>query len=114
MFGGIKFPCFSMQQLNLDWLLENMAHYPKVVEAPPLSTDNNQSVYDVIDSTDVNTPHGFSFFVCGNTDDTANRRCCIMLWKIDFDNLYGVILSTSDNLRGKKCAKINGNWVMYT
>ena len=113
MFGNIKFPYFNMQQLNLDWLMTRMAHYPEVVDAPPLSTDNNQSVYDVIDSMDVNTPRGLSFLLCGDTDDTAARRCCIILWKIDFDNLYGVILSTSENLRGKTCAKINGNWVMY-
>lgn len=113
MFDRIRFPFLTMQSMNLDWLLERMAHYPEVVEAPPLSTDNNQSVFDVIDSVDLATPRGSSFIVCGDSEDTAARRCCIILWKIDADNLYGIIMSTSDNLRGKTCAKINGNWVMY-
>ena len=113
MFGNIKFPYLNMQQLNLDWLLTRVAHFPEVFDAPPLSADNNQSVYDVIDSMADNTPDGLSFMICGDTDDTAARRCCIILWKMDAENLYGIIMSTSENLRGKRCAKISGNWVMY-
>lgn len=36
MSDNIKFPYFNMQQLNLDWLMSRMAHYPEVVDAPPL------------------------------------------------------------------------------
>lgn len=114
MLDKIKFPYFNMQQMNLDWLLARVAHYPDVVEAPPLSEDNNQSVYAVVDSTANSAPSGMSFVICGGSDDADEKRCGIVLWKMDFDNLYGIILSTSDNLRGKKCAKINGNWMMYT
>lgn len=113
MIKGVKFPYFNMQQMNLDWLLARVAHYPEVVDAPPLSADNNQSVYAVIDSMNDNTSVGLSFLVCGDADDEEVKRCCIVLWKMDFNNIYGIILSTSDNLRGKRCAKINGNWMMY-
>lgn len=113
MIDKMKFPYFNMQQLNLDWLLEYVARCPEMIAAPALSEDNNQSVYDAIDSMDDNTPDGLSFIVCGDAEDTAVRRCCIMVWKMDDNNLYGIILSTSANLRGRKCAKINGNWMMY-
>ena len=112
MFDNIKFPYFNMQQLNLDWLLTRVAHSPEIVDAPMLSADNNQGVYEAIDRAANNTPDGLSFIVCGDDEDPAERRCCIVLWKID-ENLYGIILSTSANLRNKKCAKINGNWMMY-
>ena len=113
MFDNIKFPFFNMQQLNLDWLMARMAHYPEVVEAPALSEDNNLSVYEAIDGAADNTPDGLAFLVCGDSDDAAENRCGIVVWKIDSENLYGIILSTSENLRGKRCAKINGNWMMY-
>lgn len=113
MFDNTKFPFFNMQQLNLDWVLERIAHCPAGLQAPALAADNNLSIYEAIDGMADDTPDGLSFLVCGDADDTAVTRCGIILWKIDSENLYGVIFSTSDNLRGKRCAKINGNWMMY-
>lgn len=113
MLDNIKFPYFNMQQLNLDWLLTRVAHSPEILDAPMLSADSNQGIYDAIDGAAYETPAGLSFLVCGGAEDTAERRCCIMVWKIDDDNLYGIILSTSANLRGRRCAKISGNWMMY-
>lgn len=113
MIGKMKFPYFNMQQLNLDWLLEYVALCPKMFTSPALAEDNNQGVYVAIDNMADNTPAGLSFLICGDSDDEDAKRCGIVLWKMDFNNLYGIILSTSDNLRGKRCAKINGNWMMY-
>lgn len=113
MLDKIKFPYLNMQQMNLDWVMARVAHTPEVVEAPPLSEDNNQSVYTTIDSMANNAPDGLSFIICGSDDDADEKRCGIVLWKMGFDNLYGIILSTSQNLRGRQCAKINGTWMMY-
>lgn len=114
MFNNIKFPYFNMQQLNLDWLLTRVAHCPEIVDAQQLSADTNQGIYDAIDSVDAKTPNGLSIIVCGDIGDDDARRCCIIVWKMDFNNLYGIVLSTSANLRGRTCAKINGTWMMYT
>lgn len=114
MFDKIKYPYFNMQQLNLDWLLTRVAHCPEIVDAPMLSTDTNQGIYDAIDSAAAITPEGLSIIVCGDIGDDDTKRCSIILWKMDFNNLYGIVLSTSANLRGRQCAKINGTWMMYT
>lgn len=113
MFNNLKFPYFNMQQLNLDWVLDKVATFPEIIKAPALTAENNTAVYNAIDGQYDHIPIGISFLLCGTPDDENTKRCAILIFKLDENNCYGLLLTLSLTLMGKKCAKISGGWVMY-
>lgn len=95
MFGNkIKYPFLNMQQLNLDWLLEHISHMPEIVQLPALAGDTLADVKNMIDYKELDIPKDICFLRCGLQDDNLSRRCAVLLFKEDIDNMAGIVISS--------------------
>ena len=110
MFNNIKFPFMSMQQLNLDWLLEHIANMPVIVHVPALAGDDYDDVLDMIDLKALEIPKGFSIMVAGIPDDPVDRQCACLLLKADDDNIMGFMMGFSGNIQLNGMQKSGGVW----
>ena len=109
MFGGkIKYPYFNMQQLNLDWMLEHISHMPEIVQLPALAGDTLTDVTDMIDYKELDIPKDICFLRCGLQDDNLTRRCAVLLFKEDIDNMAGIVMSSE--LGVQTIVKKAGGW----
>lgn len=104
----IKFPFMTMQQMNLDWLLERVAHTTEVVKLSALPGDTMDDVKYMIDMNQIMIPQGICFVEAGSKDDTADKRCACLLYKIDNDNLVGFVMGIQFNIDVIK--KEAGEW----
>ena len=110
MFGNIKFPYFNMQQLNLDWLMERVSKTPEIIQLPALAGDDLSDVQDMIDLKALDIPKTICFINCGLHDDPQDRRCAVLLFKIDNDNMVGQAMGMSVNIGVNMIAKVAGVW----
>lgn len=110
MLDKIKFPYFNMQQLNLDWLMERIAKSPEIIKLPALAGDQMQDVADMIDAKALEIPKSICFIECGLPDDPADRRCMVLLFKIDNDNMVGLAFGMSSDINIMGMRKEAGVW----
>jgi hypothetical protein len=110
MFGNIKFPYFNMQQLNLDWTMERISKTPEIIQLPALAGDDLSDVQDMIDLKALDIPKAICFINCGLHDDPQDRRCAVLLFKIDNDNMVGLVFGMSDNIDVTSIRKESGVW----
>ena len=106
----IKFPYFNMQQLNLDWLMERVSHTPEIIQLPALAGDDLSDVHDMIDLKALDIPKAICFINCGLHDDPQDRRCAVLLFKIDNDNMIGMVMGLSANIGINVIMKVAGAW----
>lgn len=106
----IKFPYFNMQQLNLDWLMERVSHTPEIIQLPALAGDDLTDVQDMIDLKALDIPKAICFVNCGLHDDPQDRRCAVLLFKIDNDNMIGLAMGMSANIGVNVIMKVAGAW----
>ena len=110
MLNNIKFPFLSMQQLNLDWTMERIAKTPEIIQLPALAGDDLSDVMDMIDLKALDIPKAICFINCGLHDDPQDRRCAVLLFKIDNDNMIGLAMGMSANIGVNVIAKVSGAW----
>ena len=110
MFQGIKFPYMTMQQLNLDWLMEHIANMPEIVYVAALAGDDLSDVMDMIDLKALEIPKGFSFMQAGQLDDPLDRQCLCLIFKADNDNIIGFVMGHSANIGLNGLKKEAGVW----
>lgn len=110
MLDRIKFPYFNMQQLNLDWLMDHIARMPEIIKLPALAGDQLQDVADMIDAKALDVPKGICFVECGLPDDPIDRRCMVLLFKIDNDNMIGLAFGMSPDINISGIHKEAGVW----
>ena len=110
MLDRIKFPFMNMQQLNLDWLLEHVSHMPEIVQLPALAGDDLSDVQDMIDAKSLDIPKTICFIRCGLPDDNMERQCAALIFKIDNDNIMGLVMGLSANINVVSIIKKAGVW----
>ena len=110
MLDRIKFPYFNMQQLNLDWLMDHIANMPEIVHVAALAGDDLSDVMDMIDLKALEIPKGICFVECGLPDDPMDRRCMVLLFKIDNDNMVGIAFGMSSDINITGIRKEAGVW----
>lgn len=110
MLDKIKFPYFNAQQLNLDWLMDHIANMPEIIHLPALAGDDLSDVKDMIDLKALEIPKAICFVECGVHDDSIDRRCACLLFKIDNDNMVGFVMGMSANIAVNPIFKESGVW----
>lgn len=89
-FNNIMFPYPSMQQLNLDWLMQRVGETPQTVQLPALPASYAFSDLGALidDNTDL-IPVGFSILLFGNPLTDESVRCgCALIWKVAPNNAF--------------------------
>lgn len=82
-FNNIMYPYPSMQQLNLDWIMQRVGETPQTIQLPALPTSYAFSDLGALidDNTDL-IPVGFSILLFGNPLTDATGLCgSALIWK---------------------------------
>lgn len=107
----IKFPYFNMQQLNLDWLMDHIANMPEIIHVAALAGDDLSDVMDMIDLKALEIPKGISLMQTGQLDDPISRQCAALLFKVDNDNIIGMVMGLSADININMIKKEAGVWL---
>ena len=89
-FNNIMYPYPSMQQLNLDWLMQRVGETPQTIQLPALPTSYVFSDLGALidDNTDL-IPVGFSVLLFGNPLTDASSLCgSALIWKAAPNNAF--------------------------
>lgn len=82
-FNNIMYPYPSMQQLNLDWIMQRVGETPQTIQLPALPSSYVFSDLGTLidDNTDL-IPVGFSILLFGNPLTDASGLCgSALIWK---------------------------------
>lgn len=100
----------NMQQLNLDWIMERVAHSVPVVELPAPVTEDQDGIDAVIEYNMIQIPNGPVVIVMGNDATPATKRVCCWVFKIDDDNMFSIEYTFLDGIGMDYRIKYQGTW----
>lgn len=106
----INFPYFNTQQLNLDWVMEHISNNVTKVPAIAFTGSDVSAVETVIDNAGDSIPVGFSVVMLGADGDSSERCACVLLYKLDDDNMRGIAMSMSTEIGIVNIMKTGGMW----
>lgn len=106
----IEFPYYNSQQLNLDWLMHHISNTVVKVPAIAFTGSDVSAVETVIDNAGDSIPVGFSVVMLGADGDSMERCACVLLYKIDNDNMRGIVMSMSAEIGVQNILKTGGVW----
>ena len=106
----ISFPYFNTQQLNLDWVMEHISNNVVKVPAIAFTGSGVLAVETVIDNSGDSIPNGFIVVMLGADGDSAERCACVLLYKIDNDNMCGIAMSMASEIGITNIIKRGGVW----
>lgn len=106
----IEYPYFNSQQLNLDWVMEHIRNNVVKVPAIAFTGSDVSAVETVIDNAGDSIPVGFSVVMLGADGDSAERCACVLLYKLDNDNMRGIAMSMSTEIGIANIMKTGGEW----
>ncbi len=89
-FNNILYPYPSMQQLNLDWIMQRVGETPQTIQLPALPSGYVFSDLGTLidDNTDL-IPVGFSILLFGNPLTDAPTLCgSALIWKVAPNNAF--------------------------
>ena len=76
-FNNILYPYPSMQQLNLDWIMQRVGETPTVINLPAVSSPDD--ILSIIDDNIDDIPIGFSLLALGNPAIDTDRKCAMLI-----------------------------------
>lgn len=106
-----KYPFLNNQQLNLDWIMERVAHSVEVVELTALPSGTMTELQQLLDYNTLQVPVGFSVVMAGSETDPIGRRACCLVYKVDSDNMIVNAIAFSEDFGPVSLAvKWEGEW----
>lgn len=106
----IEYPYFNTQQLNLDWVMHRISNTVVKVPAIAFTGSDVSAVETVIDNAGDSIPLGFSVVMLGADGDSMERCACVLLYKLDNDNMRGIVMSMSAEIGIVNILKTGGVW----
>lgn len=114
MFGP-QFPYFSMQQLNLDWLMDYLKDIGSVcvpiVKLDMPEENTTIALLQYLGQHKDDVPVGISLITFGTEADAHSLAC--LFFRMSSDSGIGPFLGF-DPFRGKQLMLQNGAWVITT
>ena len=115
MFHGIQFPYFSMQQLNLDWIMDYLRDIGSICvpivkfEMPPENT--TIALLEYLGQHKDDVPIGISLLTFGNEADEHSLAC--LFFRMKNDTGIGPFIGFYP-FKGQQLMLQNGAWVIGT